>query len=162
MAWLIDSGLLHKINRAKNPGMPLKAYEDISAFKLYLSDVGLLGAMANIDARTLLSGNAVFREFKGSLTEQYVAQQLITHSNWNVYYWSAENASAEIDFLVRIEDKIIPVEVKAEENLKSKSLKVFAEKFNVSNSVRSSMSDFRNETWMTNLPLYAIHQLGNY
>lgn len=141
--------------------MPLKAYEDFSAFKLYLLDVGLLGAMVDIDARTLLEGNMILQEFKGVLTEQYVLQQLVTHKEWVVYYWSADSARAEIDFLLQIQGRIIPLEVKAEENLKAKSLRVFADRFKPPAAVRNSMSDFRKEEWMINLPLYAIHELDN-
>lgn len=159
MAWLLDSGLLHKVTRVRKPAMPLKAYEDITAFKLYLSDVGLLGAMTDLDARIILDGSLVFQEFKGALTEQYVLQQLITHANWVTYYWSADSGRAEVDFLLQITDQIIPLEVKAEENLKSKSLKVFADQFKPPLVVRTSMSDFRQEPWMLNLPLYAIHQI---
>ena len=160
MAWLIDCGLIHKINRATKPAIPLKAYEDVSAFKLYLSDVGLLGAMGDIDVRTLLEGNAIFQEFKGSITEQYVLQQLVTKKDWATYYWSADNGKAEIDFLVQLEGSIIPIEVKAEENLNAKSLRLFAHQYKPVTAVRCSMSDYRKEEWLTNLPLYAVHELA--
>jgi len=160
MSWLIDCGLIHKVNRATKPAIPLKAYEDFSAFKLYLSDIGLLAAMGDIDVKTLLEGNTIFQEFKGALTEQYVLQQLITQKDWATYYWSADNGRAEIDFLVQLKGDILPIEVKAEENLKAKSLKIFVEQYKPVTAVRSSMSDFRKEDWLTNLPLYAIHELG--
>ena len=159
MSWLVDCGLIHKINRVNKPGMPLKAYEDFSAFKLFTVDVGLLAALADIDIKTLLNGNNLFEEFKGALTEQFILQQLITDKQLVVYYWSAENATAEIDFLVQYSGKVIPIEVKAEENLKAKSLKVFYEKYRPSKAIRTSMSDFRQEGWLTNLPLYAISEL---
>jgi predicted AAA+ superfamily ATPase len=159
LAWLIDCGLLHKVNRVSKPALPLKAYEDFSAFKLFLVDVGLLAAMGNLDAGTLLDGYGVFEEFKGALTEQYVLQQLITIPDMNIHYWSAENARAEIDFLVQFDASIAPIEVKAEENLQSKSLRVFYQKYNPKISVRTSMSDFRKEDWLTSLPLYAISEL---
>ena len=159
MSWLIDCGLLYKVNRVTKPALPLKAYEDVSAFKLYLSDIGLLGAMTDIGASTLLEGDAIFQEFKGALTEQYVLQQMVTHQDWVIYYWSAENGQAEIDFLLQLNDRIVPLEVKAEETLKAKSLKTFSEKFKPAISVRCSMSDFRKEDWLVNLPLYAIHEL---
>ncbi len=160
MSWLIDCGLIHKINRAAKPAIPLKAYEDFSAFKLYLSDIGLLAAMGDIDVRTLLEGNTIFQEFKGALTEQYVLQQLITQKDWATYYWSADNGKAEIDFLVQLKGEILPIEVKAEENLKAKSLRIFNQQFKPFTAVRCSMSDFRKEDWLTNLPLYAIHELA--
>lgn len=160
MSWLIDCGLIHKVNRVNKPGMPLKAYEDFSAFKLFMVDVGLLGALVDIDIRTLLNGNDLFEEFKGALTEQFVLQQLITIRELAVYYWSAENATAEIDFLVQYAGQIIPLEVKAEENLKAKSLKVFCEKYKPATAIRTSMSDFRKEDWLTNLPLYALSELS--
>ncbi len=159
MSWLIDCGLIHKINRVTKPGMPLKAYEDISAFKLFLVDMGLLGAMVDMDIKTLLEGNTVFEEFKGALSEQFVLQQLITNHDFSVYYWSAERAVAEIDFLIQYFGKIIPIEVKAEENLQAKSLKLFSEKYKSKYAIRTSMSDYRKEEWMINLPLYGINEL---
>jgi uncharacterized protein len=160
MSWLIDCGLIHKVNRVNKPGMPLKAYEDFSAFKLFIVDVGLLGALVDIDIKTLLNGNDLFEEFKGALTEQFVLQQLVTGKELVVYYWSAEKATAEIDFLVQYAGQIIPIEVKAEENLKAKSLKVFYEKYKPAMAIRTSMSDFRKEEWLTNLPLYCLTELG--
>ena len=159
MSWLIDCGLIHKINRVTKPGMPLKAYEDISAFKLFMVDMGLLGAMVDMDIKTLLEGNTVFEEFKGALSEQFVLQQLITNHDFSVYYWSAERAVAEIDFLIQYSGKIIPIEVKAEENLQAKSLKLFSEKYKSKYAIRTSMSDYRKEEWMINLPLYGINEL---
>lgn len=159
MSWLIDCGLIHKVYRASKPAMPLKAYEDQSAFKLFLLDVGLLAAMGDIDVKTLLEGNVIFEEFKGALTEQYVLQQLKTTKEISIYYWSAENATAEIDFLIQYDNSIVPIEVKAEENLRAKSLRNYVDKYSPELAVRSSMSDFRQETWLSNLPLYAISQL---
>jgi uncharacterized protein len=155
LSWLIDSGLVHRVFRVSKPALPLKAYSDPGAFKLFIVDTGLLAAMADLDAKTLLEGNSVFTEFKGSLTEQYVFQELISH-DYTVYYWSAERSTAEIDFLVQYNNIIAPVEVKAEENLQAKSLKVFHEKFNPVKSFRTSMSDFRRQDWLVNIPLYAI------
>ncbi|SMC78706.1 DUF4143 domain-containing protein [Pedobacter nyackensis] len=161
MSWLIDCGLVHKVYRAGKPAMPLKAYEDHSAFKLFLLDVGLLAAMGDIDVKTLLEGNAIFEEFKGALTEQYVLQQMKTNKEITIYYWSAEKATAEIDFLLQHASNIIPVEVKAEENLRAKSLKSFTDKYNPPLAIRTSMSDFKKEDWLTNLPLYAISEITN-
>jgi predicted AAA+ superfamily ATPase len=159
LSWLVDSGLVHQVFRVTKPGIPLKAYEDVSAFKLFASDTGLLGAMGDIDPKTLLNGNKIFEEFKGALTEQYVLQQLKTIRNLPVYYWSAEKSTSEIDFLFQYEGKVIPLEVKAEENLKAKSLKVFSQKYSPEMAIRTSMSDFRKGDWMINLPLYAIHSI---
>jgi len=159
LSWLIDSGLVHKVTRVSKPGIPLKAYEDTSAFKLFIADVGILGAMGDIDVRTLIDGNTIFEEFKGSLTEQYVLQQLKTIPDIAIYYWSAERASAEIDFLVQHSGLVVPIEVKAEENLQAKSLKSFCRKYSPEVAIRASMSDFRKEDWLINIPLYAISQI---
>ena len=159
LSWLVDCGLAHKIYRVSKPGIPLKAYEDIGSFKLFMVDVGLLGAMGDIDVRSLLDGNVIFEEFKGALAEQYVSQQLTSISGIATYYWSAEKAIAEIDFLIQYSGKTIPIEVKAAENLQAKSLKSFCQKYEPSLAVRTSMSDFREEDWLTNLPLYAIGQI---
>jgi predicted AAA+ superfamily ATPase len=156
LSWLTDCGLVHKVYRSSKPGIPLKAYEDVTAFKLFINDTGLLAAMGDIDVRTLLEGAKIFQEFKGALTEQYVLQQLKTIPDTAIYYWSAERSTSEIDFLIQHKDKVIPVEVKAEENLQAKSLKVFNQKFSPELAIRTSMSDYRDEGWMINLPLYAI------
>ncbi|GAC1420257.1 MAG: ATP-binding protein [Flavisolibacter sp.] len=158
IAWLTDCGLIHKVNNVTKPGIPLKAYEEFSVFKIFLVDIGLLTAMTDLDAKTLLEGNKIFEEFKGSLTEQYVFQQLYVHKDASIYYWSPDSR-AEIDFLVQYSGEVIPVEVKAEENLHAKSLKVYCQKFNPKFALRTSMSDYRNEEWMRNIPLYAINSL---
>ncbi|MCD6347267.1 MAG: ATP-binding protein [Bacteroidales bacterium] len=158
LSWLIDCGLVKKVCRVSKPGIPLKSYENYGAFKLFIVDVGLLGAMGNINIKTILEGNAIFEEFKGALTEQYVLQQLGVIPDMAIYYWSAERSAAEIDFLVQTQGQVIPVEVKAEENLQAKSLKTFCNKYSTSKAIRSSMSDFREEDWLTNLPLYAISE----
>ena len=155
MSWLIDCGLIHKVHNVSKPAIPLKAYEDYSAFKLYLVDIGLLAAMTDLDVKTILDGNAVFQEFRGALAEQYVLQQLMAQ-NETVYYWSQDNSRSEIDFLLQISGQIIPIEVKAQENLKAKSLKFFHEKFKSKIAIRTSMSDFRKEDWMINIPLYSF------
>jgi hypothetical protein len=152
--WLVDAGLVLKVNRIEKPEIPLNAYADFDAFKLFLLDIGLLNAIANLDKKILLEKNAILTEYKGALTEQFVCQQLKIKTD--IYYWVAPNATAEIDFVLQNQNEIIPVEVKAEENLKSKSLKVFVDKFENKNAIRTSMSPFRNEDWLTNIPLYAI------
>jgi len=161
MSWLIDSGLIYKINRINKPAIPFTAYEEFSVFKLFMVDVGLLAAMADLDVKTLLDGNMVFEEFKGALSEQYVLQQLLALGNLNIYYWSAPKSTAEIDFLVQYDGYRIPVEVKAEENLQAKSLRLFTQKYKPDLAVRTSMSDYRKEDWLINLPLYAISELTN-
>ncbi len=162
ITWLTDVGLVYRISRVKKPDFPLRAYQDFSAFKLFVVDVGLLGAMCRLNARTILEGNRLFEEFKGSLTEQYVLQQLIVNSENDIFYWSSENATSELDFLIQTDDCIVPLEVKAEENLQAKSLKVFVQKYGVRDAVRVSMSGFREQDWVTNLPLYNIGNLNRY
>ena len=157
--WLSDCGLIHKVSRVNAPGLPLKAYEDLKAFKLFLVDVGLLGCMVGLRQRTLLDGNDAFTQFKGALTEQYVLQQLVTLSDLGVYYYTNPRGSCEIDFVVDTGERIVPVEVKAEVNLQAKSLKTYREKFQPEVSVRTSMSDYKKEGWLTNLPLYVIENL---
>jgi predicted AAA+ superfamily ATPase len=161
LSWLIDCGLVHKVNRVTKPAIPLKAYSDFSAFKLFIVDTGLLAAMGNIDAKSLLKGNTIFEEFKGAITEQFVLQQLLTIKEFDIFYWSTEKSSAKLDFLLQTESKIVPVEVKAEENLQAKSLKVYHQKYHPKISIRTSMSDFRKESWLINIPLYAINRLAN-
>ena len=161
MSWLIDCGLIHKVNNVTKPSIPLKAYEEMNAFKLYLVDVGLLSAMTDLDVQSQLTGNDLFEEFKGALTEQYVLQQLITLRDVSTYYWSPENVRAEIDFLLQIKGKVIPLEVKAAENLHAKSLRVYHQKYAPEIALRTSLSDYRREEWMTNWPLYAISELAS-
>lgn len=162
ITWLVDVGLVYRIGRVKKPDFPLRAYQDFSAFKLFIVDVGLLGAMSGLNARTILEGNRLFEEFKGSLTEQYVLQQLVVDSGNDIFYWSAENATSELDFLIQMDDCIVPLEVKAEENLQAKSLKIFVQKYEIKEAVRVSMSGFRKQDWLTNFPLYNIGNLNRY
>lgn len=157
--WLSDCGLVHKVSRVNAAGVPLKAYEDLKAFKLFVLDVGLLGCMAGLRQRTLLDGNDLFVEFKGALTEQYVCQQLKTILDLDIYYYTNDRGSCEVDFVVDTGERIVPVEVKAEVNLRAKSLKAYQEKFSPEISVRTSMADFKKEEWLVNLPLYAIDQI---
>lgn len=157
--WLVDAGLVLKVNRVTNPTMPLNAYADFDAFKLFLVDIGLLNAIANLDPKILLEKNTILTEYKGALTEQYVCQQLKIKTD--LYYWVAENATAEIDFLIQQQNQIIPIEVKAEENLKSKSLTTYVQKYAPTTAIRTSINQFRAETWFTNWPLYGIGELLN-
>ncbi len=160
LSWLIDCKQVYQVNRVSKPGMPLIAYEERNVFKLFLVDTGLLAAMGDLDARILLEGNDVFSEFKGALTEQYVHQQLASSEAYSVWYWSAERAPAEVDFLLQYKNIIVPVEVKAEENLHSKSLRSFRDRYNPPVSLRTSMSDYRREEWLVNIPLYALSEAG--
>jgi predicted AAA+ superfamily ATPase len=157
--WLSDCGLIHKINRVSSVKLPLKAYEDFRAFKLFVVDIGLLGCMSGLHQQVLLEGNNLFAEFKGALTEQYVCQQLKTIEDLNVYYYTNDRGSCEIGFIIDTGKFIVPVEVKAEVNLKAKSLKTLHEKFSPEFSVRASMVDYKRDDWLTNLPLYAIDQI---
>lgn len=154
--WLSDCGLVHKVSRVNAPNLPLKAYEDLKAFKLFLADVGLLGCMTGLKQSSLLDGNAMFKEFKGALTEQYVMQQFATIPGLNIYYYTNDRGSCEVDFVVDNGETIVPVEVKAEINLKAKSLKTYSEKYNPRIAVRTAMTDFKKERNLINLPLYAI------
>lgn len=154
--WLKDAGLIYKVNRCKKAQLPLAAYEDFSAFKMFLSDIGLMGAMSNIPVQSLLNGNMLFSDFKGALTEQFVLQQMKTNQSLSIYYWSADNSRGEIDFLVQQEEKIIPIEVKAEENLQAKSLRMFVERNPGLKGCRFSMSPYREQDWLVNYPLYSV------
>ena len=157
--WLSDCGLVHKVSRVNAAGIPLRAYEDLKAFKLFVVDVGLLGCMSGLRQHTLLDGNNLFVEFKGALTEQYVCQQLKTMEELDVYYYTNDRGSCEVDFVVDTGDLIVPVEVKAEVNLRAKSLKTYQEKFSPEISVRTSMADFKRDKMLVDLPLYAIDQI---
>ena len=156
--WLSDYGLILRSYRVKKPGMPLNAYMEQSSFKMFMLDVGLLAAKGNLSAKALLEGTAIFEEFKGSLTEQYVAQELAGRGI-ALYYYSTENSSGEIDFVVQASKDCIPVEVKAEENLRAKSLRAYCAKYKPAIAVRTSMSDYREQDWMINVPLYVV---GDY
>ncbi|MBM3709197.1 MAG: ATP-binding protein [Actinobacteria bacterium] len=162
LQWLVDSGLIYKVNRISKPGIPLSAYKDSSAFKLFMVDIGLLSAISRLDFKTLLEGSRVFEEFKGALTEQYVLQQLISSKKISPFYWSSEKGSAEVDFVFQKEAEIFPLEVKASENLQSKSLKSYYQKYLPKYSLRVSMSDFRMERWLINIPLYSINILYDF
>ena len=156
MMWLTDCGLIHKVNRITKPGLPLRSYKDTKAFKLYMLDTGLLSALSGLDSKTLLNENKIFMEFKGALTEQYVLQQFKCEKILPVFYWSAEAGTSEVDFIIQMDNRIIPVEVKASENLRAKSIKIYREKYSPKISIRLSMSNYRNEGWLINIPLYAL------
>lgn len=155
ITWLTQAGITTLVRRISKPGIPLRPYADDSAFKLFLVDIGLLGAMAQLDKETVVAGSGIFEEFKGALTEQYVCQQLVSDCECVPYYWSAENSSGEIDFLVQDSNKVYAIEVKAEENLRSKSLRAFKNAHPEIESLRFSLSGYREQDWMRNVPLYA-------
>lgn len=157
--WLCDCGLVHRVSRVNAGRIPLKAYEDLKAFKLFFVDVGLLGCMTGLRQCTLLDGNDLFAEFKGALTEQYVCQQLEAIEDLDIYYYTNDRGSCEVDFVVDTGERIIPIEVKAEVNLKAKSLKTYCEKYNPEITVRTSMADYKEEDWLINLPLYAVGEV---
>lgn len=157
--WLTDSGLVHKVNRVNEPKIPLSAYKNFSIYKLFVLDIGLLGAMSELDAQTILKGNDLFVEFKGALAEQYVLQQIICDTNYTPYYFGTDKATFEQDFIIQKENNIIPIEVKASTNVHSQSLKAFYEKYNPKTSVRFSLLPYQDQSWMQNIPLYAICNL---
>ena len=153
--WLEDAGLIIRSYRITKPDIPLIAYMEMNSFKMFTLDVGLLGAKADIHAKVLLDGCRIFEEFKGALTEQFVVQQLKT-SDRELYYYSTENSSGEIDFVIQQEMRCIPIEVKAEENLRARSLRAFCDKYKPEIAIRSSMSNYREQDWMVNVPLYVL------
>ena len=155
--WLEDARLIIRSYRITKPDIPLIAYMEMNSFKMFTLDVGLLGAKANIHAKVLLDGCRIFEEFKGALTEQFVAQQLKA-SDRELYYYSTENSSGEIDFVIQQEMLCVPIEVKAEENLRARSLRAFCEKYKPEIAIRSSMSNYREQDWMVNVPLYVLDQ----
>ena len=157
--WLIDAGLVHKVERTRDAKVPLKFYADMDAFKLYLLDVGLLGALTQTPASQIIIGNNVFSEYKGAFTENFVLQQLKSFDSLPIYYYSKDNSTQEVDFVVQANSRILPIEVKAEDNVKSKSLHAFIYKDFASyhlKGVRFSMLGFQSQEWMENIPLYAI------
>ena len=160
--WLKNAGLITKVHRVTKPGIPLKGYEDFDAFKIFIHDIGLLCSMTELSAKTLLEGNKLFTEFKGSLTEQYVCQQLLSEVGVVPYYWSAKDAKSEIDFLVQMDENIVPIEVKAEINLQAKSLKQYRENHNPEMAFRFSLSDFADHGCLKDIPLYDIAWIKNY
>ena len=159
--WLIDCGLIHKISRINLTKLSSEAFENLKAYKLFLLDVGLLGCLSGLSQSALLEGNSLFEEFKGALTEQYVCQELLANDNSRLFYYSNDKNSCEIDFLLDRGKDVVPLEVKAEENLKAKSLKAYRDKFSPAVSVRTSISNYREQEWMINIPLYAIGEIDS-
>ena len=159
LSWLINSGLVYRVNKITKPDLPITAYEDFNSFKLFVLDVGLLGAMTDLQADTIIDGNRIFEEFKGAITEQYVLQQFKTIKDLPVFYWSNETSRAEIDFVIQIKSDVVPVEVKAERNLQAKSLKVYMEKFKPNYAIRTSMADYKKTDNLIDLPLYTLENI---
>ena len=157
--WLTDSGIVYKVNKVSQPAMPLRSYVDFAAFKLFAVDTGLLGAMSELDMESVLYGSDIFTEFKGALTEQFVLQQLISDTDYTPYYFAGEKSTYETDFLIQKKKDIIPIEVKAESSLKSKSLRVYHDKYMPSVSVRVSASDYVDQGWMKNIPLWCVNAI---
>lgn len=157
--WLMDSGLIYKVNRVNEPHMPLKAYINMSAYKLFILDIGLLGALSDLPAKIILEKDEIFVEFKGAFTEQYVLQQLICDTQYTPYYYGTDKSTFEQDFMIQMEDMIVPIEVKAEGNVYSQSLKVYCEKYHPKKAVRFSTLKYMDQGWMVNIPLYAISTL---
>ena len=155
--WLKDAGLINKVIRVKKPGLPINAYADWSDFKIYLNDVGLMCALGDLSAEIILNGHDLFKEFKGIVSEQFVLQQLICQG-YHPYYWSPENSDTEVDFLIQKENQVVPIEVKSAENIKSRSLKSYYDKYQPKVCIRTSLSRFKKQDWMQNIPLYYFHQ----
>ena len=160
--WLTDAGLLHKVHNVSKSALPLVSYQELSNFKLYHNDVGLLGAMSELNQMTIVDDNAVFVEFKGSLSENYVFQQLLQSGSFSIFYHTFEKSKYEFDFLVQTKDnEVIPIEVKAGENAAAASFKLFCQRNKSKTAIKTSLSNYKQESWTTNLPLYAINSLTN-
>lgn len=159
--WLIDAGIVYKIPRVRKAGIPLKYYEDFSAFKLFTVDHGLMGAQVDAPISEILLKQNVFEEYRGTFTEQYVLEQLLCSFRGDVFFYNDETSKLELDFLIQDGNVLVPIEVKAEENLQAKSLKQFYKENPDSRPVRTSMSDYRKQDWLTNIPLYAACRIAD-
>ena len=160
MQWLTDVGLLHKVYNTSKAALPLVAYQELSAFKLFHNDVGLLSAMSRLNAKIIADTDTIFEEFKGALAEQFVFQQLIQKDDFSIFYHTFDKSKYELDFLIQnSNNEIIPIEVKAGKNLQATSFKYFCKKHKPSKAFRTSLNDYKQEEWMTNLPLYAINYI---
>lgn len=159
--WLCDAGVAYKVTRVRAGELPLTGFEDADAFKMYVLDVGLHGAMTGLDAKSLISGNEFFKQYKGALTEQFVLQQLVLFDEIKIHYWTPDEGIAEVDFVVQLNGSIVPLEVKAEVNLKAKSLAQFIKRYNAPNVIRTSLEKYFKGEKITNVPLFAIHLLPN-
>ena len=159
IGWLVDCGLIYKVSRVNEPHIPLKAHKSINAYKLFMLDVGLLGALSELEAESILEGNDIFVEFKGALTEQYVLQQIVSDTKYTPYYYGTEKSTFEQDFLIQKGKNVIPIEVKAEANIRSQSLRAYCDKYSPEEAVRFSMLKYMDQGWMVNIPLYAVCNL---
>ncbi len=155
--WLIDAGLIYRCINLTTPGLPLPAYEGRTAFKMYAFDVGLLGALSDLSSKVLLKGNDLFTEFKGALTENVVAQMLNYAGFDKLFYWTSGN-TAEVDFLLPVEDQLVPLEVKAGQSTKGKSLKIYTEKYNPKQVARASIRNLSRDSIIVNYPLYLMER----
>lgn len=160
LTWLKDAGLIYQVYKITKPGLPIGAYEDLDSFKLFVLDVGLLGALVNLDAKTILDRYEIFQEFKGAMAEQYVLQQFKTIKDLPVYYWTNETSRSEVDFVIQINSKVVPVEVKAATNLKARSLKIYMEQFKPELALRTSLADYKKTDNLVDLPLYTIEKIN--
>jgi len=157
--WLTDCGLLLKCHRISKPELPLIAFQDLSAFKLYFLDTGLFVAMSGLDSKSVIEGNSLFLQFNGAVSEQFIMQQLRLKSERIITYWTNDRSTSEVDFVIQENGAIIPVEVKSGENLKAKSFKLFCDKYKPDTAIRTSLSDYKEETWMKNIPLWGIETI---
>ena len=162
LTWLRNNGLIYQVHKITKPGLPIGAYADLDAFKLFVLDVGLLGALSGLEAKTILGKYEIFQEFKGAITEQYVLQQFKTIDDMPIYYWTNETSRSEVDFVIQRESKVIPVEVKAATNLKARSLKIYMEQFKPELAIRTSLADYKKTENLVDIPLYAIENLNNF
>lgn len=156
LTWLRNNGLIYQVHKITKPGLPIGAYADLDAFKLFVLDVGLLGALSGLEAKTILGKYEIFQEFKGAIAEQYVLQQFKTIDDMPIYYWTNETSRSEVDFVIQRESKVIPVEVKAATNLKARSLKIYMEQFKPELAIRTSLADYKKTENLVDIPLYAI------
>jgi predicted AAA+ superfamily ATPase len=155
LLWLSHAGLVHRVFRVSKPGLPLSAYDDLSAFKLYLNDVGLLRRLSFLDPIAVREGNRLFTEFKGALTENFVLQHLVSHFEVTPRYWNSGN-QAEVDFLIQLKNDIIPIEVKSDENIRSKSLTIYNNLYNPFIRLRFSLRNLKKDEELLNIPLFMV------
>ena len=158
--WLKDAGVIHKVVRLSKPGIPISSYSDFSDFKIYLSDVGLLGAMANLPIDVVLEGHRLFEEFKGVMAEQIICQLLLSNG-YRTHYWSPESGKSEVDFVIQKDTRIIPIEVKSGENLRSRSLRVYFDKYQPQECIRTSLAGYQKQDWVKNIPMYLFERWLN-
>ena len=159
LLWLINAGLVHRIYCSMKPALPLSAYDDLTAFKIYMPDVGLLRRLSKLDPIAITEGNRLFTEFKGALTENFVLAGLLHHFEGSPRYWKSEN-KAEVDFLIQYKNAVIPVEVKSDLNVRSKSLAYYRKEFNPHLSIRFSMQNLKSDGGLINIPLFMLDYTG--